>query len=184
MERLLVACVLCASLSACASRVVPYRACQSHSDQYRHTRAVVDVPLRERPNDPGYYLISGHYVIFMSQADTLASARTAATGADLGPNVRFLEALEKRPIAGQSIDLMTYTFDDWREWDRPTFLAAALLEKGAASVVDLQGGEGTDVVPPALKSVSVITLTGGGKWREFCTLNGDEVLTTTDMVAN
>jgi hypothetical protein len=184
MVRICIAGLLSVALVGCAEIHTPYKACDAHLDPAGRLRHVVAVSLRERPSEPGYYLISGHYVLFMSQADTIEAARAAAAGAESGPNARFLQALEKRPVDGQSIDLMSLTFDDWREWDRPGFVAAALLEKGAASVVNLWGGEGADVVPPALKSISVVTLTGGGKWREFCAQNGDAVLTTTDEIAN
>jgi hypothetical protein len=184
MSRVPIACVLVAITSGCASVVVPYRACRPEPDQFHRSRSVVSVPLRERSGDPGYYLISGHYLIALGWEDTLAAARTAVARADSGPNVRFLQALEGRPIGRDSIDLMTFTFDDWRLWDRPTYLAAALLEKGAASVVDLQDPGDSGEVPRVLRSTSVVTLTGGGKWREFCGQTGDAILSTVDEIYN
>src|SRR5258706_2029265 len=172
-------------LVGCASGLMPWQACANPGRPAKgQSRSSVSVALPDKPRGPAFYLISNHYLIMMRREDVITAVQSFSPDDTVGPNARFLAAVQARPLTEPYTDLKTFTFEDWRLWDRPDFIAAALLEAGSASVVDLWGDNGSSVSPPQVKSISVVTRFGGGTWREFCVPNGDAVLSVTDMIAN
>lgn len=167
-------------LGGCASQPAQQPVCRDHLDllqQTRHASRLID--LRVRASVPSFYLISGHYVIFMEPADVVARLQTQVSEWNVRADRQLLEAIQADVPLARDTDLRSYGFADDNMFYRPEYVVAALLESGAASVIDIW-----DLPNGAVRAVAAMTLTGMGEWRDFCAPNGDSILFITDLVVD
>ena len=157
--------------------------CGNHGVLLSTTKHVTTpVTLKPRPRDPSLYLISDHYLILMSPDDVVShlESRVAQPMHDRADETLLAAIKAKLPISDDT-DLLKFSFTDRRLFERPAFIAEALLMSGSASVVDLWGDaeEGT-----TLSSIVVMKLEGGGAWTDFCEPTGQSILFVTDRIDN
>lgn len=167
-------------LSGCSSYRTNPPVCGDHGELLKTTKQVArSVNLRERPSSSSLYLISDRYVIFMEPASVIDLLRKRVEAFGVRADEQLLAAIEADLPISKNTDLLSYSFANEDLFDRPQYVAAALLESGAASVIDvLQMDTG------ALRSITAMTLEGMGEWRDFCAPSGESILFVTDVIVD
>jgi hypothetical protein len=141
------------------------------------------IELQRRDKESAFYLISDHFAIFMDTRDvvSLLESRISEPAYRLADET-LLEAIKADlPISGDS-DLRRYSLANTRLLGRAEYVAASLLERGTASVVDLRGKPpGGDVLGSL---VLMRVRSDGGAWRVFCQSNWEPILEVTDLIVD
>jgi hypothetical protein len=143
------------------------------------TNRSTTVSLQARPSGPAFYLAMERYVLFFDPADVVASLEYRNSQLiHASSDDRLLAAVRAVLPLKRHTDLRSFVFEDTDLRDRPDFLAADLLEGGRAAITDLFGlGRGDD-----LADIRVVKMTGMGKWRDFCSADGQSILFVTDVI--
>jgi hypothetical protein len=146
------------------------------------TQTVISMQLRARPSEPLLYLISNHYAILFPADSVIELLQAWTMEESHGRHTPVLRDLIKADMPlTDDIDLQKYVIRNTRLESLPLRISAALLETGAASVVDLWQMDNEK----NLTQVNVLRLeSGGGSWRYFCKSMGEEVLWITDLIVD
>jgi hypothetical protein len=172
--------LLAFAITGCVGQRGNPSVCGNHGSLLADTRqSATTVLLKPRPTTPSFYLISDHYLILMRPEAVISFLETRVAEVYGREDERLLAAIKARLPIANDLDLMRFTFTDTTLWSRPERVAAALLEAGSASVVDLwEIGEGR-----SLQSIVAMRLKGrGGAWRDFCEPTGQSILFVTDEI--
>ena len=135
------------------------------------------VSLRTRPSDPSFYLSSDRYVIFMEPAAVIDRLREQVRDWNVRADKQLLAAIQADVPLSRDTDLRSYGFSDVDLYFRPEFVVAGLLEKGAASAVNVW-----ELPNGTVNSVAIMTLKGMGESRDFCAPNGESIFFITDAI--
>jgi hypothetical protein len=126
------------------------------------------------------YWTSDHYVVLMSPDSVVALLQSRAAEELYSLHAPTLLDWIKAdlPLADDT-DLNKYSIRNTRLERLPRYIAAALLESGDASVVDLWQLDNEK----NLSEMQLVRLaTSDGEWRHFCEPSGQEILWITDMI--
>lgn len=175
MKSILALGVLLLLMSGCANHPARLAECSE-----RGTTSTVT--LQPRFQEPALYLIAEHYAILLRTDDvmSLLEARREQVGGMHGADERLLAAIKAKLPLAEETDLLQFSFHDNTLFERPQYIAAALLSAGKAAVVDMWGDprQGT-----TLSSVIQISFSNGAvEGRHFCAADGESVLSVIDMI--
>ncbi|WP_116812875.1 hypothetical protein [Steroidobacter cummioxidans] len=179
MKMVLSILVLLAMLAGCASNRGNPPVCggQQNSDTMRTERLV---KLKSRTDAPMLYWISGHYAVLMPPDSVISLLQSWVAEDMYGPHTPTLLSWVKASIPlAEDTDLNKYVIKSTRLENLPRYIAAALLQRGDASVIDLWQLD----KDKNLSDIQVLELaSSGGEWRYFCEKSGEEILWVTDMI--
>jgi hypothetical protein len=183
MKRLPAILLMLAVLTGCASNRGNPSVCGGQQDSGTSTtRIETSVKLQARPSTPMLYWTSDHYVVLMSP-DSVVSLLQSWVAEDLYSRhtPTLLDWIKADMPLADDTDLTKYSIRNTKLESLPRYIAAALLDGGSASVVDLwQLDKDKNVSEMKLLRLQA----SGGKWRYFCEPSGQEILWVTDMIVS
>jgi hypothetical protein len=166
-------------LAGCASNHGNPPVCGGQRDSTT-TRKESSVQLKPRMSAPMLYWISDHYAVLMSP-DSVISLLQSWSADDLYSlhTPTLLDWIKEDIPLRDDTDMNKYVIRSTGLEKLPRYIAAALLETGDASVIDLwQVDNDKDLTEMQLLELE----SRGGQWRYFCEKSGEEILRVTDMI--
>lgn len=146
------------------------------------TRSATSVKLKARTSTPMLYWTSDHYVVLMSP-DSVVELVQSWVAEELYSRhaPTLLDWIRADLPLADDTDLNKYSIRNTRLESLPRYIAAALLESGDASIVDLWQLDNEK----NLSEMQLVRLaTSGGEWRYFCEPAGQEILWVNDMIVS
>jgi hypothetical protein len=144
------------------------------------TRTETSVKLKARGSAPMLYWVSDHYVVLMSP-DSVVSLLQSWVAEELYSRhtPTLLDWIKADLPLADDTDLNKYSIRSTKIENLPRYMAAALLQNGDASVIDLWQLDSEK----NLSEIQLLRLqSSGGEWRYFCETTGQEILWVNDMI--
>jgi hypothetical protein len=173
--------LLAVAMSGCASNQGNPPVCGDRGTlRTDTTQTVTSVKLKERTSAPMLYWIADHYAVLMSSDSVINLLQSwAAQERHSRHTPTLLNWIKAEMPLADDTDLHKYIIRDARLERLPQYIAAALLETGDASVIDLWQLEEAK----NLTEIDLLRLeSSGGRWRYFCEPAGEEIFWVTDMI--
>ena len=185
LQVIIIACSACTSAKQAEN---PYF-CGNHGKEFKqkHKIKITTVQLLPRSDHSMFYLPTStngnsslpQYIIFMTPDKLLTRLEKQIQEWNVYDDKILLEKLKYDLPLSTDIDLLKYSFNNSNLLSRPEFIAAAMLENGEASVINLFQSDDYKEV----KTIDVAHVDStGGESRDFCEHSGSSFFYVVDTI--